>query len=93
MLKRHGLYTKKSLGQHFLVDDNIVRRILALARLDGAETVLEVGPGHRHPYRRALRAAGAVVAVERDDALLPVLAETTAACPSFALVHADARRP
>ena len=35
VLERHGLHTKKSLGQHFLVDDNTVRRILELAGLDG----------------------------------------------------------
>jgi len=90
VLERHGLYTKKSLGQHFLIDDNTVRRTLELARLDGTETVLEVGPGIGTLTVALCDVASAVVAVERDDALLSALAETTAACPSFALVHADA---
>ncbi len=90
VLKRHGLYTKKSLGQHFLVDDNTVRRIMDLARLDGSETVLEVGPGVGTLTVALCDGASAVVAVERDDALLPALEETTADCSSFALVHADA---
>jgi 16S rRNA (adenine1518-N6/adenine1519-N6)-dimethyltransferase len=90
VLKRHGLATKKSLGQHFLVDDNAVRRIIELAALAGDETVLEVGPGIGTLTVALCDAAGSVVAVERDADLLPVLAETTADCPRFAVVRADA---
>ena len=90
VLKRHGLATKKALGQHFLVDDNVVRRIIDLAALSGDETVLEVGPGIGTLTTALCEAAGAVVAVERDAALLPVLAETTAGCDRFAVVRADA---
>lgn len=90
VLKRHGLATKKALGQHFLVDDNAIGRILDLADLQGDETVLEVGPGIGTLTTALCAHAGAVVAVERDADLLPVLEETTAGCPRFALVRADA---
>jgi 16S rRNA (adenine1518-N6/adenine1519-N6)-dimethyltransferase len=90
VLKRHGLATKKSLGQHFLVDDNVVGRILELADLTGSETVLEIGPGIGTLTAALCKHAGAVVAVERDADLLPALAETTAACPRLAIVRADA---
>lgn len=90
VLERHGLYTKKSLGQHFLIDDNVVKRIIELAALSGDETVLEVGPGIGTLTLALCSAAKAVVAVERDRALEAVLAETTAQCAQFAFVHADA---
>jgi 16S rRNA (adenine1518-N6/adenine1519-N6)-dimethyltransferase len=90
VLERHGLHTKKRLGQHFLVDDNVIARILDLADLAGDETVLEVGPGIGTLTVALCDAAGAVVAVERDAELEPVLAETTSGCSRFALVHADA---
>lgn len=90
VLKRHGLYTKKSLGQHFLVDDNVIGRILGLADLSGDETVLEIGPGIGTLTVALCQAAGAVVAVERDAALGPALADTTSGCEKLALVHADA---
>jgi 16S rRNA (adenine1518-N6/adenine1519-N6)-dimethyltransferase len=90
VLKRRGLATKKSLGQHFLVDDNVVGRILELAALTGDETVLEVGPGLGTLTVALCDHAGAVVAVERDAQLLPVLAETTAGCARLAIVRADA---
>ncbi len=90
VLKSHGLYTKKSLGQHFLVDDNVIGRILDLADIDPAEVVLEVGPGIGTLTVALCEAAGAIVAVERDNDLEAVLAETIAECDRFALVHADA---
>jgi 16S rRNA (adenine1518-N6/adenine1519-N6)-dimethyltransferase len=90
VLKRHGLATKKSLGQHFLVDDNVVGRIIDLAALSGTETVLEVGPGIGTLSAALCEHAGCVVAVERDAELLPALAETTAGCDRFAVVRADA---
>jgi 16S rRNA (adenine1518-N6/adenine1519-N6)-dimethyltransferase len=90
VLRRHGLATKKSLGQHFLVDDNVVGRILALARPAEDDVVLEVGPGIGTLTVALCDVAGAVVAVERDADLLPVLAETTAGCARLAVVRADA---
>ena len=90
VLSRHGLATKKSLGQHFLVDDNVVGRILDLAALRGDETVLEIGPGIGTLTVALCSSARAVVAVERDAELLPVLADTTAGCENLAVVRADA---
>jgi len=90
VLKRHGLYTRKSLGQHFLVDDNVIARILDLAALTEQDSVLEIGPGIGTLTIALCRAAGTVVAVERDRALLPVLAETTADCPRLHIINDDA---
>lgn len=81
---------KKSLGQHFLIDDNIVGRILSLARLGGDEVVLEIGPGIGTLTTALCGSAAAIVAVERDSELFPALAETTAGCERLQIVHADA---
>jgi 16S rRNA (adenine1518-N6/adenine1519-N6)-dimethyltransferase len=78
----HDLRAKKSLGQNFLFDLNLTRRIArAAGPLDGA-TVLEVGPGPGG-LTRALLMEGArkVIAVERDERCLPALAEIAAAYP------------
>lgn len=90
VLERHGLHTKKRLGQHFLIDDNVVARIIEMAALGPDDVVVEVGPGIGTLTVALCEAAGAVVAVERDGDLVPVLAETTAECPRFELVRADA---
>lgn len=82
VIARHGLAAKKSLGQNFLFDGNLLDRI---ARVPGpleGETVYEVGPGPGGLTRALLRAGAKVVAVERDDRALPALAELAAAAPA-----------
>lgn len=90
VLESHGLALKKSLGQHFLVDDNIVRKIMELADIDPASTVLEVGPGIGTLTVALCDAAANVVAVERDADLLPALADVAASCGNLRIVQADA---
>ncbi len=91
VLQRHGLYTKKSLGQHFLVDDRVIGRIMDLAGVGPDDVVLEIGPGIGTLTVALARAASVVVAVEADKALVPVLAETTAGLPAHVrVVNADA---
>jgi 16S rRNA (adenine1518-N6/adenine1519-N6)-dimethyltransferase len=75
VLKRHGLYTRKALGQHFLVDDNVIGRIIESAAITPAEPVLEIGPGIGTLTDALLTVGATVVAVEFDERLLPVLAE------------------
>jgi len=90
VLRRHGLWTKKSLGQHFLVDDNVVGRIIALAALTGTEHVLEVGPGIGTLTLALCAAAGGVTAVEQDGRLLGILGETAERCGNLRVIHGDA---
>ena len=77
LLDRHGLVPAHHLGQHFLADANITRKIAGLAALVPGDRVLEVGAG-TGTLTAALAASGArVVAYEIDPALAPVLAEVT----------------
>lgn len=90
VLVRHGLATRKRLGQHFLVDDNVVGRILRLADLQGSEHVLEIGPGIGTLTWALSQSARSVVSVERDERLRPALEEVMRACPNVRVVFADA---
>lgn len=87
----HGIRPRRHLGQNFLIDGNIVQKVLAEARLCGSETVVEVGPGFGALTQELLRRAGRVVAVERDPALVRVLREQLGSDPRLYLVQADAR--
>lgn len=92
VIERHGLSARKNLGQNFLLDLNLTRRIArAAGPLDGF-TVIEVGPGPGG-LTRALLLEGAdkVVAIERDERALPALAEITEAWPDrLEIIHGDA---
>ena len=93
VLERHGLATKHHLGQNFLVNDAIIGKILELAELGDRDVVFEIGPGIGTLTVAMLPLAGAVVAVEADRGLEPVLAETCAQdSERFALVMGDALR-
>src|ERR1700681_1638384 len=80
VIAAHGLAAKKSLGQNFLLDLNLTRRIARAAGANGGGVFYEVGPGPGG-LTRALLAEGAarVIAVERDERCLPALAEISAA--------------
>ena len=92
VLDRFGLAPNKSLGQHFLIDDNVVGRILAMAQLSKESVVVEVGPGIGTLTAALCREAGEVVAVERDSALLPALEALSEGCGHLRIVRADAVR-
>ena len=92
LLARHGVSPRKRLGQHFLTDPNIVRKIVAAARVGPGDRVLEIGAG-TGTLTRALAGTGArVVAYEVDPGLAPVLQEATAGCPGVELRFRDATR-
>ena len=92
VIARHGLSARKSLGQSFLLDLNLTRRIARAAAPLAGQSVVEVGPGPGG-LTRALLMEGAerVIAVERDARVLPALAEIAAAYPGrLEVVEADA---
>ena len=91
VLERHGLYTKYGLGQNFLVNDDVIRKILELADVRQADRVLEVGPGIGTLTAALVQHAQQVVAVEKDHDLPAVLADTLAEWESnFTLLSKDA---
>lgn len=91
VLPDHGLTAKYSLGQNFLVNDAIVQKIVALAELDGADRVLEIGPGIGTLTMALLKGAAHVTSIERDADLPAVLEETLAPWwDKFTLIQKDA---
>jgi 16S rRNA (adenine1518-N6/adenine1519-N6)-dimethyltransferase len=93
VIRAAGLTAKKSLGQNFLLDLNLTRRIARAAGPLKGVTVVEVGPGPGG-LTRALLLEGAekVIAIERDERCLPALQEIAAAYPGrLEIVAGDAR--
>ena len=92
ILERHGLHLTRALGQHFLVDGNVLRRLLDAADLTRRDTVLEIGPGIGTLTEELCARAGRVVAVEMDRRLPAILDETVGSRPNLELVLGDAMR-
>ena len=91
VLEAHGLATKKSLGQNFLVNDDVIRRICELSGVGPVDDVVEVGPGIGTLTVALLARARRVVSIERDPDLPAVLAETCAPwADRFTLISNDA---
>lgn len=89
LLSRHGFRFSKSLGQNFLTAAWVPRDIADAARLGEDVGVLEIGPGVGCLTRELSARAGKVVAVELDNALRPVLAETLADCNNVEVIFGD----
>jgi len=81
VIRRHGLSAKKSLGQNFLLDLNLTRRIARAAGPLAGVPVIEIGPGPGGLTRALLEQEAHVIAVERDERALAALGELAARYP------------
>ncbi|HUU08620.1 MAG TPA: 16S rRNA (adenine(1518)-N(6)/adenine(1519)-N(6))-dimethyltransferase RsmA, partial [Dehalococcoidales bacterium] len=89
LLRRFGLQARKGLGQHFLIDEEVLKRIVASAELSASDIVLEIGPGLGVLTSELASKAGRVVAIELDSKLAAILKETLASFNNVAIVNAD----
>jgi 16S rRNA (adenine1518-N6/adenine1519-N6)-dimethyltransferase len=89
LLRAHDLRASKSLGQNFLSDPGVLRRIVEAAGLNKDSTVLEIGPGLGSLTRFLALAARRVVAVELDRKLLPILEEVVGPFGNVEVVQGD----
>ncbi|MFP4622966.1 MAG: 16S rRNA (adenine(1518)-N(6)/adenine(1519)-N(6))-dimethyltransferase RsmA [Gemmatimonadota bacterium] len=80
---------KRSLGQNFLVDPNLQRKIVEAVAIEPGDTVVEIGPGRGALTEHLAAAAPALVAVELDPDLAERLQERFRHTPSVRIVHAD----
>jgi 16S rRNA (adenine1518-N6/adenine1519-N6)-dimethyltransferase len=89
IIRRHGFTFKKSLGQNFLIDENILDQIIAAAGLDETRGALEIGPGIGSLTERLAQSSGKVIALEIDKRLLPILREALSPYGNVDVIHAD----
>ena len=89
ILNRYRLVAKKSLGQNFLSDLNILRNIVSAADVTDNDNVIEIGPGIGALTEQLARRARRVVAFEIDENLLPVLGETLMPYDNVKIINQD----
>lgn len=89
ILTRYSLRLTKTLGQNFLTDANIIRKITDAGEISEKDLVIEVGPGIGALTVSLAKKAGKVIAIEIDRKLMPALEETTGSFDNIELVNAD----
>jgi 16S rRNA (adenine1518-N6/adenine1519-N6)-dimethyltransferase len=89
ILEKYGFSFKKSLGQNFLIDTNILRRIVDFAEIGEKTGAIEIGPGIGALTEQLARSSKKVVAFEIDRRLLPILSETLSPYDNVKVIHKD----
>lgn len=89
ILEKHGFSFKKSLGQNFLIDPNILRNITDHAGLSKETAAIEIGPGIGALTEHLARTSGKVVAFEIDQRLSPILEDTLSPYDNVTIVNQD----
>lgn len=90
IVRKYGFKFTKSLGQNFLVDESVLKDIIAGAEVCSEDFVIEIGPGVGTLTRELLKVAKGVAAIELDSDLLPILKEELKEFSNFELIHNDA---
>lgn len=89
VLQRHRFTFQKKYGQNFLIDMNVLDRVMNAAGIAEEDFVLEIGPGIGTMTQCLAERAGKVVAVEIDRDLIPILHETLEPYPNVSIVNED----
>lgn len=89
LIEPYGFSFSKSLGQNFLIDENVLNKILDAANLGKKTGVIEIGPGAGTLTRELCQSSEKVVAIEIDKALIPVLGKSLAEFDNVTLLNND----
>lgn len=89
IIEKHGFRFSKSLGQNFLIDGNVIDKIIDGSNIGIDDGIIEVGPGIGTLTQKLCESAGKVVAIELDNNLLPILQETLGDYDNVEIVHGD----
>ncbi len=92
LLRQFDLRARKGLGQHFLIDEEVLKRITSAAELTPADVIVEVGPGLGILTRELAKQAGRVIAIELDNKLAAALKQTLASLNNITIINDDVLR-
>jgi len=89
LLRRFSLRARKGLGQHFLIDEEVLKLITSAAGLSPSDIVMEIGPGLGVLTKELARQAGWVVTIELDNKLAAILKQTLVAFNNVTIINED----
>ena len=89
LLRQANLRARKGLGQHFLIDGEVLELIISAAKLTPSDVILEIGPGLGILTKALARQAGWVMAIELDNKLAAILEQTLASLDNVTIINED----
>ena len=89
MLNKYKLSANKNLGQNFLINDEVVERIVDSAEVNEEDLVIEIGPGLGNLTEYLLERAGKVIAIELDNRMIEILQDRFSLYNNFELLNQD----
>lgn len=89
IMEKYGIRTKKSFGQNFLTDLNVLKNIVEAADITANDNVIEIGPGIGALTEQLAQAAGEILALEIDQDLIPVLKEVLSPYDNVKVINQD----
>jgi 16S rRNA (adenine1518-N6/adenine1519-N6)-dimethyltransferase len=89
LLRRFDLQARKSLGQHFLIDGEVLRLIASAAELTPTDVIMEIGPGLGVLTKELAQQAGGVIAIELDSKLAAILKRTLVSFKNVFIINKD----
>ena len=89
LLRQSNLRARKGLGQHFLIDGEVLELITSTAKLTPADVILEIGPGLGILTKELAKQAGWVIAIELDSKLAAILKQTLASLDNVSIINED----
>lgn len=89
IMNKYNIYANKNLGQNFLVDDDIVKKIVEESNITSEDLAIEIGPGLGTLTKELLNMAGKVIAIELDKKMLQILEDRFSLYNNFKLINND----
>ena len=89
IMKKYHVKANKSLGQNFLIDENVINEIIKNSEISEKDCVIEIGPGLGTLTKELLEKAGEVVCVELDKKMIPILKDRFSLYKNFELINDD----
>lgn len=89
LLEKHKTKPSKKFGQNFLIDKNVLDKIIETANIKNSDTILEVGPGIGTLTKELAERAGQVICVEKDRNMISILSETLADYKNIEIIETD----
>ena len=89
IMKKYGISANKSLGQNFLINEDVVNSIVESSKINKEDLVIEIGPGLGTLTEYLLEKAGRVVAIELDTRMIKILNERFFMYDNFEIINED----